>query len=308
MNSSGYRSGQERIVLVIVLWVVVIAVGAGLVWLGYALGNRGADDTASDPSQNIESALLSPTPFIGVMAPTVTPLPVATFTPTPIAATPTPEQAMMSAGANGLNVRSGPGTNFSILVHVDPGTTFPIIGYYADWWQIDYNGTPAWANKGVVDATNTASVAQVVPPPSPIPPPPTATPQPTSTPAPTAVPFTPTPDTRGLVVNSFNVERAPGPYGNSGDIWFNIDITNKSGQSMTITKLGVYVFETGDFQMSWGGPAGGEPLVLGNGHRFEWRDHINQFALPAGSFNLWLRVCWTDGCMNIDGPIGVTIG
>lgn len=87
-------------------------------------------------------------------------------------------QPTITAGADGLNVRSGPGTNFPILAHVNPGTQFRVTGKYADWWQIDYNGAPAWAYSGVVVAQNTDNVPQVVPPPSPVPAAPSPTPIP----------------------------------------------------------------------------------------------------------------------------------
>ncbi len=108
------------------------------------------------------------------------------YTGQPAAATATPAapagQPTVIAGADGLNVRSGPGTNFAILAHVNPGTQLRVTGRYADWWQVDYNGTAAWVYSGVVTAQNTGSVPQVVPPPSPVP-----------AAAPTPVPPTPIP-------------------------------------------------------------------------------------------------------------------
>ena len=76
---------------------------------------------------------------------------------------------MISAGAQGLNVRTGPGTNFTRLAHVDPGTQFPIIGRYADWWQIETPGAPGWVADWVVRTYNVESVPEVVPPPTPVP-------------------------------------------------------------------------------------------------------------------------------------------
>ncbi len=102
-------------------------------------------------------------------------------------------QPTVIAGADGLNVRAGPGTNFAILAHVGPGTQFRVTGRYADWWQIDYNGTPAWAYSGVVTAQNTANVPQVVPPASPVPAAPSPLPiLPTLTPTPPAEAVLPT--------------------------------------------------------------------------------------------------------------------
>lgn len=122
------------------------------------------------------------------------------YTSQPAAATATPAapevpagQPTIVAGPDGLNVRSGPGTNFAILAHVNPGTQFRVTGKYADWWQIDYNGTPAWAYSGVVTAYNTGSVPQVVPPASPAPTVAAPTPvPPTLTPTPQAEAVSPT--------------------------------------------------------------------------------------------------------------------
>lgn len=109
-------------------------------------------------------------------------------------------QPTIVAGSDGLNVRSGPGTNFAVLAHVNPGTQFRVTGKYADWWQIDYNGTPAWAYSGVVTAYNTGSVPQVVPP---------ASPAPTGA-APTPVPptLTPTPQAEAVLPTETPISEA----------------------------------------------------------------------------------------------------
>jgi len=315
-RNSGYRGGQERIVLWIVGWVVVVAVGFGLVWLGYALGKRRqapVEETAGpSPAATAvapASPLVTPTEVsaaVPTSVPTITPLPTMMPTPTPAPVTDTPAVAMVEAGSDGLNIRSGPGLNFTLLAHVDPGSKYEVVGYYDDWWQIDYEGTLAWVANWVVTASNADNVAEVVPPASPVPQPtavPTATPVP-ATPAPAA---TPTPDTRGVVVNSFVVENAPGPYGNAGDIWFNIDITNGTGGKLVLTKIGAWVEERDEFQVSWGAA---DPLELNRGQNFTWRDHLYPKQIPvAGTYHIWLRVCFTDGsCLNVEGPVKVIIG
>lgn len=169
-GNSGYRMGQQRIVLLVVLWIVFVMVGFGLVWLGYALGKRQPSD--GEDATATAAALASPLlPSVPVsILPTYTPLPMATPTPTLAPVMPTSPPARIETGANGLNIRSGPGLTFSILAHVDPGLTFMVTGYYADWWQIDYNGTPGWANDSVVTAYDTDGVPEVPnPPPSPVP-------------------------------------------------------------------------------------------------------------------------------------------
>jgi hypothetical protein len=105
-------------------------------------------------------------------------------TPSPSAETPslpaeTVSLPMIEVGPHGANLRSGPSSSFSVVGHVESGSTFEITGRYGDWWQIDYDGTPAWVSSWVVTAVNAEDVPEVHPPPSPIPPtpvPPTSTP------------------------------------------------------------------------------------------------------------------------------------
>jgi hypothetical protein len=285
--------------------VVVVAVGLGLVWLGFELGKRAPLD-AGDAATVTAAAIAQQTPA-GIIVPTSTPLLLPTPTPTSIPPTETAVVPRVEAGEPGLNIRSGPGTNFTRVGRVDPGTQLVVVGRYSDWFQIDFGGTLAWAYSGVVTAYNVDGVGQVVPPPSPTPLPPTATPTATPVPA-TPVPVaTQAPNTHGLVANGFSVERAPGPYGNGGDVWFNIDITNKSGGQLTITKLGAWVQENGEFKVSWGVA---KPLYLTPGQRFTWRDHMRPDNMPnIGTYHLWMRACFADGsCANMSGPVEVRIG
>ena len=165
-RSSGFRSGRERVVLLVVGFAVVVVVCVGMVWLGYALGKRQPADTQPPATASvIASPLPSPTvgSLIPTLTPTITPLPTATPIPTPAPPTNTPPPPMIQAGPNGLNIRSGPDIDYTRLAHVEPGTQFRVIGRYDDWWQIDYNGLPAWAFSGVVTAYNTDSVPEVQP-------------------------------------------------------------------------------------------------------------------------------------------------
>jgi uncharacterized protein YraI len=85
------------------------------------------------------------------------------------------------AGEDGANVRTGPATSFEKLGTLASGESAVITGRYDDWFQIDYNGTPAWVASWVVTATGTEDVPEVEPPVA------TATPEPTEGP-PTATP------------------------------------------------------------------------------------------------------------------------
>jgi len=144
-------------------------------------------------------------------------------------------------------------------------------------------------------------------------PPPTATPSPvpTDTPEPSAtptlVPPTETPhptqppqDTRGLVVNGYWVEGAPGPFAVGQDIWFGFDITNSSGEALDYHALGTWVEETGQFQKSW------TYSSLGPGAVLRHRDHIN--VAQVGTHSLWLAIHFSDGqAALLSGPIVVTV-
>lgn len=315
MRGSDFQSGQQRTILAIGGIVVLALMGIGMIWIGFRLDNGGQSDAKLSPTatQLLPGVVQPPG---GASVPTHTPLPTVTPSlPTDMPTlTPIPEP-MIVAQAGGVNLRSGPGTNFSVVGRLEGGASARVTGRYGDWWQVDYVGTAAWVANWVVTASNTEGVPDVVPPPSPIPPtsvPPTSTPSP-----PTAVPPTAAPDTRGIVANAFIVgnKQEDGDinpndeFGNSNDVWFYMSITNNSDGGVTIVKWGAWVQETGDFQMSWGGSGGGEPLRLETGQGKEWDDHINQFTLGAGTFHLWMRACFEDGyCVNLAGPVEIRIG
>ena len=81
-------------------------------------------------------------------------------------------------------MRRGPGTHHAVLGTAEAGGEFRITGKNLTgvWWQIDYDGEPAWVYAPYVTASHADDV-QIVATPTPIP---TATPMPTDTPAPTA--------------------------------------------------------------------------------------------------------------------------
>jgi N-acetylmuramoyl-L-alanine amidase len=91
----------------------------------------------------------------------------ATQEPTaePTAAAPgTAVTATLTAGVDGANVRTGPGTEYERIGRLEPGDTAVITGKYERWFQIDYNGTPAWVANWVVEATGAENVPEVEPP------------------------------------------------------------------------------------------------------------------------------------------------
>ncbi len=310
-KSSSFRSGMGTGMLLGLGFVVALALGIGLLVAGYVLGRSTRQPVAPRPTATVPAAMTS-TPTEGIVAiiPTATPTPTDTPTPlpTPVPPTDTPLPPLAVVGTQGANIRSGPGTNFSIVGRVEPGTQLLVIGRYADWWQVLYNSAPAWIAGIVVTTSNTEGVPVVVPPPSPIPPPPTAIP--TATP----IPATATPaNVRGLTVRSFVVSNkprreggtavyAPGPFGVNSQIWCAWDIANTSSQTIAYTILGCWVEETGSHKKSYGDTT----LQPGQTMGLKWEDWLS-IGVP-GTYRLWLRICFTDGtCANLAGPVTVTV-
>ncbi len=304
------KSGKKRTPLYIAGWVVLIILGIVLAWYGFS-PQRGepASPAGQTPTATPSLAPLQPVRTLPPAPPTIPPLPTETLppsvipSPTPVPPTPTTATPRLVAGPDGSNVRSGPGLLYARIGYLDPGTEAVVTGRYSDWWQIQYQGQPGWVYNGVATAYDTDEVPEVQPPP---PPPPAPTPVPvtaTPVPVPTATPVPqPTPDLRGLVVNAYWIEGAPGPFGSAADIWFNMDITNNSGQRIDYNALGTWVEETGQFQKSW------TYSSFDAGKHFTHRDHINQFDLSPGTYHLYLRICFSDGaCVNMYGPIEVVV-
>jgi len=306
VNTLSRSRSQVPTLLYIVGWVLLVAVGAALVWYGFFAPQPGASPqpTPTEPSG------LAPLQTPGTPGPPISPLstdtPPSAVVPEPTVAPPTPTEAApgIVAGEDGVNVRTGPGINYALLGYLQPGSEAPLTGRYEDWWQVLYNGSPGWVFGELVTARNGEAVPQVEPPPTPLPPP-TATPvPPTDTPVPTAPPEPTSPpqptDFRGLVANAFWVEDAPGPFAANSKIWFQMDVTNTSGGTVEFREWGVLAAETDQFQKSWTN----ETFAPGQ-HR-HWRDRI---IIPApGTYNLWMRICFRDGqCYNMMGPVEVVV-
>ena len=118
--------------------------------------------------------------------------PPAAITPTSLPATQppateAPQTATVMANVE-ANVRSGPGTNYSVVGLLSEGASAPVTGRNADssWWQINYQGSTAWIADSVATANPPAYNAPVAS--APPPPPATSTPVP-----PTSVPTVPAP-------------------------------------------------------------------------------------------------------------------
>jgi uncharacterized protein YraI len=313
---AGFRSERGCSLLGIGGWALAVIFGGLLLWFGFfrPVGQQGPPATEQSPTASATAEAL-PTAAVPTSAPTVaptdTPPPSPTTAPTPVQPTAVPVVAEIVTGADGANVRSGPSVDFARIGYIDPGGEAQVTGRYADWWQIAYEDGAGWVFGGIVTASNTDGVPEVQPPPSPTPPPATAT----FTPAPTATegPPTATPGprtVRGLVPNSFKVEGAPGPYSPSstsqscgsdnGAIWYNMDITSNSQSEVNYTILGAWVQESQYHKPSWTNQR------FKPGQQLIWRDCLR---IPsAGSYNLWLVICFNDGvCEKMLGPVSVEV-
>jgi hypothetical protein len=140
----------------------------------------------------------SPTPVeFATATPAIPPTPETTATPEPteIPPSPTPEPAPSFTANQNVNVRSGPGTNYSRLGTLSAGQSFEILGKNAagNWLQFVYDGDPAWVTVDLVSVSGDLGAVEVAqnipappvaaaPPPAPTSPPPP--PQPTSPPPP----------------------------------------------------------------------------------------------------------------------------
>ncbi len=114
-------------------------------------------------------------------------------------------RALVNAG---LNLRTGPGTNYSRITVLGAGTVVPIVGRLGDnsWWQVRSGATVGWLSAPFTTVYGICtSVPIVAAPPSPTPPgfipttPPTMTPLPTLTPVASFTPGRP-----DLVVTSIS--------------------------------------------------------------------------------------------------------
>jgi lipoprotein-anchoring transpeptidase ErfK/SrfK len=156
------RGRYDSIISLMGVFAIAIAL-VGLLALS-AAWLVGSPAQAAPPSLDpTPTAYVSPEvaqPTAGL--PTATPLPPTQIPPTAAPAT-------VVAGADGVNVRSGPGTDFAKIGVLSPGAEGKVIGCYGDWWQIDYAGAPAWVASWAVTAFNVEGVPEIAAPPTPVP-------------------------------------------------------------------------------------------------------------------------------------------
>lgn len=139
----------------------------------------------------------------------------------------------------GLNLRSGPGTNYQRITVLGAGTLVPVIGRIGSnqWWQVRSGVNVGWvaAEFTTLYGTLCSTVPIVVPPPSPTTTPATPTHTPTFVPTNTSIPQPPTstPGPPDLVITSIigetNIIIPPGSSSTSQT--YTVTITNSGNRN-----------------------------------------------------------------------------
>jgi hypothetical protein len=174
MITASLSGAQFRIMPALRGYVLEVMHGGGIVGSSYVVCLATESGSINCPGFGAQFAPtgVEPTEIVPTAAePTVvvpTPLATATLIPTSVAPTINPAGAC-SVVTRGqfVNVRSGPGTGFSVLTQLSPSGVAPVIGRLPDntWWQVQVNGIIGWVSAAVVTlGGNCAGVSVVVPP------------------------------------------------------------------------------------------------------------------------------------------------
>jgi heat shock protein HslJ len=165
-NSGNKSNSSNTIVIVLAVALVIAVIGLAALVVIVFIGD--SSDSGSDDG-------------------TVVLPPGITVVPTQEVATPQPGMPTAQVIApSGVNVRTGPGSAYSVILLAPFGAQGEIVGVSQDgtWWVVLVPGAPnneGWVSAEFVSATNAENVP-VIPPPAP--PTPVAPPTPTATPAP----------------------------------------------------------------------------------------------------------------------------
>ena len=181
-GSRSTRRARQRETLQILGWFLLVGLGFGLLWLGFWLSKENGQSSQtsldrasvgrpsltetkvpSDPARPTMTAAPTGTP---VPLPTATSTPIPTATSKPVLDPPTPTPHIV-AGADGVNVRTGPDTSFEKLGYLDPGDQAGLITSDGEWWEIWYDGVEAWVYGPLVTAVNVDQTGAAAPAPAP---------------------------------------------------------------------------------------------------------------------------------------------
>ena len=169
------RTNRNREMRLILGWLVMVIVGIGLLVFGFWLGRSG-DVAQPEPvpteegvvggSVSTEPTELAAPTVASPSGPTATAAPPPTETPVPTPAPPRPTPYIV-AGADGVNVRTGPDTDYSKLGYIDPGDEAVLVDDEGDWWKIRYDGVEAYIYSPLVTGHNRDSLRPVATAPAP---------------------------------------------------------------------------------------------------------------------------------------------
>ncbi|MCC6614334.1 MAG: SH3 domain-containing protein [Anaerolineae bacterium] len=183
--------------------------------------------------------------------------PPAQSEPTEVPASATPNTPQVTT-RQGINVRSGPGTNFNPPIgSLAAGATAPLLGRNpaGDWYKIQYYNAEAWVFAGLVETSGDTSNLPVDAGPP--------TPAPTAVP-PTAVQATAVPQSSAnLVAGNWRFDPAGDPACNQT---FNIfvDVANLGSTATTTSgSIDVRDYRVSDGQ-ALGSTSGGFPIIQPN--------------------------------------------
>ena len=156
-----------------------------------------------------------------------------TPTPKPTAAPTVIGTGKITASA-GLNMRSGPGTSYGILISIPFGATVSVLDISnSSWYKVTYSGKTGYVSSQYIQVTlNPTPTPKPTPTPTPKP-----TPKPTSTPTPKP---TPVPAARTI------------QYGYAQTGWKDL-MTSYNGQSITYDEIGNPLTYRDGMTMTWTG-------------------------------------------------------
>lgn len=167
------QRNRGRDILLVVGWLVVVGLGAGMVW--YSFASSKPQQTEPTLAPEITVAASRPTPTQPLVFPTAAPAtntpvpttqaapPSPTPAPTTVAPTPGPTPYIV-AGEDGVNVRNGPDISNEQLGYIDPGGQAEYVSTDDNWVQIQYNGEPAWVYGPLVTIVEEPEAAPTAPP------------------------------------------------------------------------------------------------------------------------------------------------
>jgi len=111
-------------------WLLLVALGVGLTWYGFTWTEDGEQHAGALAS--VAASSPSPQSTSSAAAASTTSPPLSGDVP------------RIVAGADGVNVRTGPGTAYARLGYLEPGAHAEITGRDGKWWQIRYGDAPGW--------------------------------------------------------------------------------------------------------------------------------------------------------------------